>query len=188
VSIICVSGIPGGGKTTLAKAVAANLAIDYGSFGEYARYCAALRHAGLDRVSLQQLGQKLVEEGARVFCDSVLKWMSWSPPKHLILEGLRHEVVLDALTELVRPVPVHLLFVDVGLAVQSSRLRERRTGPDPAALMADATERDVQTVLRTRADFVVNGDDPLESTVAQASAWILGQTMRQDANDERARS
>jgi dephospho-CoA kinase len=186
VSIICVSGVPGGGKTTLAKAVAANLAIDYGSFGEYVRYCASLRHVGSDRASLQQLGQKLVAEGARGFCDSVLNWLNWTPPKELILEGLRHQVVLDALIEHVRPVPVRLLFVNVGSAAQSSRMHQRSTELEPSALMADATERDVQRPLRARADFVVNGDDPLESVVAQVSTWVLGQHMRQDANDERA--
>ena len=173
-SIICVSGVPGSGKTTLAKAVSTHIGCAYGSFGGYVRHCAKRRGLTADRATLQQLGQDLVVKSPRQFCEAVIGWLKWQPGSELLLDGLRHESVLDAMIEAVRPTAVRLLYVDVSADTQRSRLRERDATSDIAGLMSDVTERDVQTKLRARADFIVRGEGRIEAIVAQVSTWMQG--------------
>jgi len=75
----------------------------------------------------------------------VIGWLKWQPGSELLLDGLRHESVLDAMIEAVRRRQVRLLYVDVSADTQRSRLRERDATSDIAGLMSDVTERDVQT-------------------------------------------
>lgn len=170
-SVICLSGAPGSGKTTIAKAVAAHTGLQCGSFGDYVRARARERGLSTERASLQRLGQSLIDQGPRDFCKATLDWLGWSPPHGLILEGLRHVSVYEALRALVHPVRVSLVFIDVDESLQRARLKSRSGEELSQALTADPTERDVSS-LRHRADLVVSNPEIPESAVAAITSWI----------------
>jgi dephospho-CoA kinase len=170
-SVTCLSGAPGSGKTTIAKAVAAHTGLQCGSFGDYVRARAREQGLSTERASLQRLGQSLVDQSPQDFCKATLDWLGWAPPGGLILEGLRHVSVYDALRALVRPTRVSLVFVEVDKGVQRARL-EARDGEDLSEAMAtDPTEREV-SLLRHRADLVVSSRETSDSAVAAITSWI----------------
>ena len=174
-SVICLSGAPGSGKTTIAKAVAARAGLRCGSFGDYVRSRARERGLSTERGSLQRLGQSLVDQGPRDFCKATLDWLGWTPPHGLILEGLRHVSVYEALQALVHPIHISLVFIDVDKALQRERLKSRSGEDLSPALMADPTEREIST-LRDRADLIVNGPETPEAAVEAITSWIGGRS------------
>jgi adenylate kinase family enzyme len=170
-SVICLCGAPGSGKTTIAKAVAGQIGLQCGSFGDYVRSRAREQGLSADRGSLQRLGQSLVDQGPRDFCQATLDWLGWTPPHGLILEGLRHVSVYEALQALVHPIQVSLIFIDVDQALQRDRLKSRGGEELSRALMTDPTEREI-TWLRDRADLIVPGPETPEAAVEAITSWI----------------
>ena len=170
-SVICLSGAPGSGKTTIAKAVAGQIGRQCGSFGDYVRSRAREQGLGADRGSLQRLGQSLVDQGPRDFCQATLDWLGWTPPHGLILDGLRHVSVYEALQALVHPIEVSLIFIDVDQGTQRDRLKSRSGEDLSQALMTDPTEREIAS-LRDRADLIVSGPDTPEAAVEAITSWI----------------
>jgi dephospho-CoA kinase len=169
-SVICLSGAPGSGKTTIAKAVAVHTGLQCGGFGDYVRARAVEQGLSTERASLQRLGQSLVDRGPRDFCKATLDWLGWAPSRGLILEGLRHMSVYDALRALVHPTQVSLVFIDVDEVVRRARLKARSEEFSEAS-GSDPTERDVSLV-RNRADLVVSSRGTPDSAVAAITSWI----------------
>jgi dephospho-CoA kinase len=170
-SVICLSGAPGSGKTTIAKAVAADAGLRWGSFGDYVRSRAREQGLSTERESLQSLGQSLVDQGPRDFCQATLDWLGWTPPHGLVLEGLRHVSVYEALRAIVRPIHVFLIFVDVDKGIQRERLKSRSGEELSLALVTDPTEREIKS-LRDRADLIVSGLDTPAAAVEAITSWI----------------
>lgn len=170
-TLICLSGAPGSGKTTIAKALAARTGLQCGSFGDYVRGRARQQGLSTDRASLQRLGQSLVDQGPRDFCKATLDWLGWTPPNGLILEGLRHVSVFDALRALVHPIRVSLVFIDIDEGAQRARLKARGNEELSEALAADPTEREI-SLLRHRADLVVTSPETPDSALAAITSWI----------------
>jgi dephospho-CoA kinase len=170
-SLICLAGAPGSGKTTIAKAVAAQIGLRCGSFGDYVRSRARERGLSTERGSLQRLGQSLVNQGPRDFCQATLDWLGWTPPHGLILEGLRHVSVYEALQALVHPNQVFLIFIDVEKSIQRERLKSRSGEELSKALTTDPTELEISS-LRNRADLIVSGPETPEAAVENIASWI----------------
>jgi cytidylate kinase len=170
-SVICLSGAPGSGKTTIAKALTAHTGFQFGSFGDYVRARAREQGLSTERDSLQRLGQSLVDQGPQNFCKATLDWLEWAPPRGLILEGLRHVSIYEALRTLVHPIQVFLVYIEVDRNLQRARLKSRSGEELSEALTTDPTEREVSS-LRNRADLVVSSPDTSESAVAAIVSWI----------------
>ena len=163
---IAISGPIGSGKTTVAKALAERVGAQRIGFGDYVRKVA--RTAGLDstnRTVLQDLGDVLVRWPEEM-CGEVLRQFPASENAPLIIDGVRHVTVLEALRRLVRPRELKLVYLDADRATLLTRWASEGDQSKVDDPYAHDVEHEVETLLRTLADIVVdNGSDATLSLV-----------------------
>ncbi len=158
---LALAGGRGSGKTSVASRVTSRVGGNRASFGEYVR--SEARRLGIEETteSLQVLGQRLVEAGPREFAANVLRIAGWNGKGVLIIDGLRHLEILEALRSLLSPVQLRLVLLKVDSEVRRKRLEQR--GDDISNFdRADSAPTEVQVFgpLATAADMVVNGSHP----------------------------
>ena len=124
--VLVFSGQIGSGKSRISTEVAKTLAWSYASFGDYIRSIAHSR--GLDdrREVLQDLGAALVKKGAEDFCRSLLAHYKWRSGEPLVIDGLRHREVADALRRLVAPLEIKIVLLEVEEKVHRARLEAKK--------------------------------------------------------------
>jgi cytidylate kinase len=174
--IITLSGAIGSGKSTLATALAAARGAPRAGFGDYVRHLAAgLQLDTSDRTVLQDLGHQRVETDARAFLDGALAWGGHRPGADLILDGLRHMKMLDALRA--RAVDLHdpvvLIYLDTPLAERHARVATR--GVTLEQMTADEqhpAELDLYVRLKSAADFVLAGTGSPQAMATEALALL----------------
>lgn len=170
--IITFAGPIGSGKSTLARAIADVSGAPSAGFGNYVRSLAAER--GLDvgrRQVLQDLGHELVQADARAFLDGALAWSGHAAGQDLLLDGLRHVSILDALRqrEAEGLDAVSLLYLDTPRETRRARVVAR--GVSAAQMEADEAhpaEQDLDEKLRAAADAVLNGAQDVEALTRDA--------------------
>jgi len=166
-SAVAFSGRIKSGKTTLARRVATELSLPFASFGDFVRREAESR--GLDcsdREILQSVGQEFIDAGLTPFCTKVLDAAGWVSGSHIVVDGVRHIDVFYKLRELLLPVPLKLVYVQVSDATQASRFAGFDTANSRAAIESHATEADVKMKLLVAADIAVNADLSIEDAVS----------------------
>jgi cytidylate kinase/transcriptional regulator with XRE-family HTH domain len=173
--VLALSGRIGSGKTTLSHELADALGWKRASFGEYVR--AYAKSQGLDdnsRDVLQAVGQSLVEKDAVDFCRSVLAHFGWTSGEPLVIDGIRHSAVVDALRKIVAPLDLRVVYVDVSEKTRLKRIRD--TDKDVVQRMneieAHATEREVPNAVRALAARHIEGDRPVEDVVQDILGWV----------------
>ncbi len=174
--IITLAGPIGSGKSTLARTIAAASGVPSAGFGNYVRSLAAER--GLDverRQVLQDLGHELVQADARAFLDGALAWSGHAPGQDLLLDGLRHVSILDALRqrEAEGLDTVTLFYLDTPRETRRARVAAR--GVSITQMEADEAhpaEQDLDEKLRAAADAVLDGAKDLEALTRDAFATI----------------
>lgn len=173
--IIGFVGKIGSGKTTISAAVAAALNWKRASFGDYVRRVAQQRGLDESREVLQEIGASLAENPDE-FCLSLLRFVNWKPGQNLVLEGIRHAKIVDALRQITNPSRLFLIFLKVDEIVRMKRLLDDRDTGKQAALKYEmhTTETDVNAVLPAMADLVVDGARLVPDIVNQIVAWIQG--------------
>jgi cytidylate kinase len=162
----------GSGRRELSKQVAQRLALPWVSFGEYIRSLARQQGLGESREVLQSIGEPLVEGNCERFCRDVLKQVQWEPGQSLIIDGIRHAQVEEALEYLVKPSMLLIVFLDVDNRIRLTRLRQENIteSRDVERVESHSTETQVQTVLPRTADFVVKGNQPTEILISKLVA------------------
>src|SRR5262245_49953380 len=112
----CVLGFTApieGGKTTLSQALSERLKVPRVSFGGYLRRVAQERRLPVTREALQALGEEMVRQDVQAFCREVLNEQPWRAGVPLLVDGVRHEEVLEALRDLLSPAPEYLIYINV---------------------------------------------------------------------------
>jgi cytidylate kinase len=175
--IVGFAGKIGSGKTTILAAVAEALNWKRASFGDYVRGVA--RERGLDesREVLQEIGASLAKNPDG-FCVFLLRQVDWKPGQNLVVDGIRHAKIMDALRRVTEPSRIFLVFVNIDEGVRRKRLLDDPDAEKQAALVYDAhtTEADVKNVLPAMADLVADGARPVPDLVNQIVAWIQGKS------------
>ena len=159
--LVALTGLQASGKSTVAGAITTLMGWRTAGFGQYLQHIAQERHLTPDRANLQRLGQSLVNENPRIFCEQVVRWAGWVEGESLILDGVRHIVILDALRGFFAPQFLYLVYVDVDEALRRERLLRRGAElTDSVHFDLSPTEVEVPHDLRRTADIVVNGGIP----------------------------
>ena len=123
-TIIALSGQTGSGKTSLARELANLLGAPVISFGSFVRSQARNRGSAEDRVSLQNLGQALIDElGPDEFVRRVIHIRAESSGKILILEGVRSVEIWQAVQK--QAFKSVLIYLDIDENKRIERLFER---------------------------------------------------------------
>jgi cytidylate kinase len=173
-AVVCLAGAIASGKTEIARSLATQLTCGFASFGDYVRSVARERGLSGDRAQLQRLGEFLVNSNIDAFCAAVLAHADWRPGTSLVLDGLRHVDVLEAVRRAISPTPVWLLYLATPDDIRAARLATTRPAEAERLDVLDAhsTEIQVREALRTAADLVLDGTQNRDRLVTQILAWL----------------
>ena len=175
--VVCLAGAVGSGKTTVARALAADLDATIAGFGDFVRHIAAENNEPTDRNTLQRLGQSLVEADAIGFTRRFTDWARFDATRSIIIEGVRHASAYDAIRDFAQTIGAvpFLIFLNTSSNVRAVR----RFGGDLSALIRvdlHAAERQTVDVLERRADLTVDGAKPLDEVVGAIRGGLFSLT------------
>ena len=123
-TIIALSGQTGSGKTSLANELSKRHHANFVSFGSFVRAEALQRGLEIDKFTLQNLGQALIEElGADEFIYRVLLHGQADNDNVTVLDGVRSVEIWTAIQRLT--VNTFLIYIDVEEEKRISRIKSR---------------------------------------------------------------
>ena len=172
--VLVFSGQIGSGKSRLSSGVAKALGWSYASFGDYVRRIAHCQGLDDTREILQELGEALVNKDAEDFCRSLLAHYNWRSGEPLVIDGLRHKEVADALRRLVTPLDIRIVLLEVDENIRRIRLGKRKqTGFERLETVEKhPTEVQVKTELPQIADLKLEGNKPIQDLVRDVVTWV----------------
>lgn len=172
--VIAFSGKLGSGKTTISKGTAAALGWPRVGFGDYVRKVVRERGMEETRQNLQQIGTDLLEGEPREFCRAVLSSDGWTRGEPLIVDGLRHVRTISIIQDLITPATLRIVSISLADATRLDRLRQRDQVDSASMFISEAhsSEQEVDFILSSVADKVLDGEKPIEALIAETAAWI----------------
>jgi hypothetical protein len=166
------------GKTTVSKALAFELRGVWVGLSEYIGSLAPDRLQRVTRSTLQDRGQQLVAKDAEAFCRGALRWAGWNRGQSLVVDGIRHQVVIATLRRIVAPTPFVLVYFLLDDKTHETRLAKKGISGlgELENIETHIAEREVPTELRNSADVTVCANGTPEQialqTVARLGPWI----------------
>ena len=172
--VLAFSGQMGSGKSRLSSDVAKALGWSYASFGDYIRSIALSQGLDDTREVLQELGADLVNKDAEDFCRSLLAYYNWRSGEPLIIDGLRHKEIADALRRLVAPLEIRIVLLEVDKETRKARLakEKQRDFEMFEEVHKHPTEMQVKTELPRIADLRLQGNRPVQDLVRDIVTWV----------------
>lgn len=166
-AVIGFSGKIGSGKTTVSSSLAKMLNWSRMSFGDYVRATARQRGLAESREVLQRLGESLLATDAEGFCRAALAQADWKSGQPLIIDGVRHTLVVEILRRLVKPMRFMLVHIAVDETLRESRLLALGETNQSSLRQIEkhSTEKDVSLSLQYMADLTVHSSLPVEETL-----------------------
>lgn len=174
--IVAISGKMASGKTTLSKALAEELGGTAASFGDHVRSIAVNQGRPIDRSTLQEIGQAAVEEDATKFVVDTLAGLNSTARAILVLEGLRHVAVRNALRDYARKIgtEIRFIYIETEDGQRKARLRARGDSQETKAEHeAHASEADVRDRLRDEADLIVHRSNDAVALAREIAIRLL---------------
>jgi cytidylate kinase len=173
-NVLGFSGRIGSGKSAISKELARLLGWQRVGFGDVLRLVARQRDIPESRESLQELGAKSIEEDCQGFCARLLEYADWSQGKPLIIDGIRHLCVLEALKNAVAPSAFHLIYLDVDSKILADRYRHASRGSSQVLEQVEmhSTEREVLVALRDAADLKVDNTISVAHSIKLIMDWM----------------
>ena len=133
---------------------------------------SAARTSVQTRENWQVVGESLIKEDVQQFCASVVAQAHWTPGGTLVIDGIRHMAVLQALKEMVSPSSLRLVYIDADDGTREQRLKAAGTSKTPLrALDLHSTELEVKKTLRDVADLIVDGTQPADRISKEVVKW-----------------
>lgn len=174
-TVAAIVGPPGSGTATLAARVGSILNWPVASFGSYVRGEAARRGLPGTRKDLQDLGEEIERNDPEMFCRAVIAQSRWRPGLSLVVDGLRHERILQIMRRLLSPVEVTEIYVPSDESTREFRLRERGEVPQGGILAIDhhPVEHEALTVLPRNAQITINGSLPEPQQIDQLVEYLI---------------
>ena len=171
--ILIFSGKIGSGKSSISKLIADKFKFQWLSFGDYVRTKATQECIEHTRINLQDLGEKLLKEDIRHFCNDVLNQAHWGV-EPLVIDGLRHDTILQELRSIVSPNQVFHVHLNITDNIRSQRLSETRLNEIKNINVIDSHQNEIQVItnLGDLADITINADNEIGVVVSDLSVWI----------------
>lgn len=161
--VVGLSGQFGSGKSSLASVLSERTSWKRAAFGDYLRHLASELGFGMDRASLQQLGEEQIALGWDMFCTAVLNHFHWKPGCGLVVDGLRHVDAIATLNRLLHPQTVFHVHLALEGELRLARIisRDGQLGVD-GDCERHSTESDVRNLLPAVANLVLDAARPVE--------------------------
>ncbi len=174
---VALAGKIGSGKTTVTSSLAHLLRWHRASFGDYVRLIVRERGLPETREELQRVGTEILRENPRHFCSSVLLNCGWTCRENLIIDGLRHVETIEIIRKLVEPAPLKIVFLSLDEETRIERVKRRGETDITMIALADthSSEQQVDSILATMADLIVDASRPVEEIVPEVINWIRTQ-------------
>jgi len=156
------------GKTTLARAIGVRLPhARHVSFSTAIRAEATRRGVdSADRNTLIAIGQRWVDQDPMGLVRATIAEHLGCPV--LVIDGVRHVEVADALRTLLHPRPLHLAYLDAPWALLIERLvADGATRETAERLLGGPTEIQVEGPLRTLATLHLDARQPADELADQ---------------------
>ena len=172
--VLVFCGQIGSGKSTLSSEVARALGWSYASFGGFIRSIAHSQGLDETREVLQELGAALVERSTDDFCRTLLAHYNWRSGEPLVIDGLRHKEVADALRHFVAPLDIRIVLLEVDEEIRRARLakEKQRDFERFEIVQQHSTETQVKTELPRIADLRLVGNRPMQELVRDVVTWV----------------
>ena len=184
--LACFSGGIASGKTYVSKKVAQHFGWRWTSFSTYLTH--QVRSGSCQDVSrrhLQELGQRRIINDPRGFCTEVLAAGGFIRGESFVLDGVRHAVAVERLSDIAVPADVRLFFLDAPNQVlrQRAELRSGKDGGNFDRAVAHSVESE-SAKLRDVADWIIDGSVPKDVVVAHCvrliDCWFADTRCRPD--------
>jgi dephospho-CoA kinase len=174
--VVCFAGRIGSGKTSVTRALATQLGWRRAAFGDYLRD-RIVREGGdaNDRQVLQDLGQRLVDNDAELFCRDVLAHADYVQGESLLVDGIRHVAMYRLVVSIVAPVESRLIYLSADIENVRNRV-DRRSGEanDLARAEAHRVEAELSTDVPAVADAIIDSNQTFDSVVSVVISMIAG--------------
>lgn len=170
VKLVVLAGRIRSGKTYVARSLEATHGFVRFGFGDYVREQASQRGLGLDRSSLQELGQLMVETDAEQFTNGFIEHLPNTPTARVVVDGLRHKSVMTALSRALGGDSLIVAGVKVPLSVQLSRLREQYPDTDDQVItrwVNHPNEAQIDAIVNNHAAIILSGTEAAEMSCAK---------------------
>jgi cytidylate kinase len=163
--IIAVSGPTGSGKSTLAHTLAQQFDGQYLSFGSFVREEALRLGMPQDRISLQNIGQKLIDElGTTLFVERVLSSLDFLGQKTAFLDGVRSVEIWKTVQIFFNKHFLLYLRIEESVCMRRLKARDGLTFSEIATALMHPMERGISQ-LQKYADLLVE-ESPLSDMIA----------------------
>jgi len=118
-----------------------------------------------------------VAEDVDAFCGAVLAPVGLVSGRSVIIDGIRHKVVVRAMQDLLAPAELRLVYVGLDNASRISRLIARENIVELSLEQIDAhsTEVEVSQYVMQQADLIVDGTDSIPVLTKKIVSWIRNQ-------------
>lgn len=173
--VLGIAGKIGSGKSTLSEELAKGLGWSRASFGDFLRNVAKSRGLEDSREVLQELGDSFIERSPNEFCRAVLAHYKWNSGEPLIIDGIRHAEIVEELRQLVAPLELRLIYLDVDDKTRFQRLKQLDETMEQINLErveSHRTEEQVRDRLPALADLRLPGDQSISELVSKVINWV----------------
>jgi dephospho-CoA kinase len=176
-AVLAFAGRMGSGKTTLTTALAKALGCKRASFGDYVRHVVKERGLEQTRENLQKIGTELLDQDRLGFCSEVLHYAGWTPGEPLIIDGLRHAETIDLIRQLVSPLSLRIVYLEIDDDIRLGRLGARGEGEREALALAEShsSEQQVTSILARMAHLTIDSGVPVQESVRRVAEWAQNQ-------------
>ena len=176
-TLFLFAGKTGSGKTVLSKAFSSHFKLKRSSFGDIVRVEARkLGFSDVDKAELQKIGQHLVDYDVTRFCKMVIDDLDLLGQESGVVDGLRHQKVLDEMVKQNECLSVRIIYVSVSDSERFLRLSDSRgwTLSQCESYDNDPTEIELDTVLMKSADYILYNDGSVLSSLEGLLSWAAG--------------
>ena len=171
-TIIAIAGQTGSGKTSLGKQLCQLLGATFSSFGSFVREEAGRRGIKVDRLSLQNLGQSLIDElGPEEFVRSVLSFGKTEDLTTMVVDGVRSVEIWQSIQKLTSNSALIYLDIDESIRLERIIRRDKLDFSAIRSAMEHPMELNVPK-LREYADIVLY-DSPIDTMASRAVELLV---------------